>query len=60
MENKNAKSFLGVIFDCCNAYGRLHKNKEGTHYTGRCPKCMKPVKIKIGEGGTTERFFRVQ
>ncbi len=60
MENKNKTNFLGVMFECCGVYGRLYKNKAGTHYTGYCPKCMKPVKIKIGEGGTTERFFKVQ
>lgn len=59
MENKNKVNFLGVIFQCCNVYGRLYKNKQGTHYIGNCPKCLKPVKVKIGEGGTTERFFSV-
>lgn len=58
MEDKNeTKKFLGVMFKCCNVYGRIYKNKEGTHYCGSCPKCMKPVKVKIGEGGTNQRFF---
>ena len=59
MENKNKNNFLGVIFQCCNVYGRLYKNKEETYYTGKCPKCLKSVKVKIGEGGTKERFFKV-
>lgn len=59
MEEKNKNSnFLGVMFECCNVYGRLYKNKEGTYYQGRCPKCMRQIKIKIGEGGTNQRFFR--
>ncbi len=60
MENKNKVNFLGVMFECCNVYGRLYKNKEGTYYTGYCPKCMKSVKIRIGENGTNDRFFKVQ
>ncbi len=57
MEKNEPRKFLGVMFNCCNVYGRIYKNKAGTHYTGFCPKCMKQIKIKIGEGGTSERFF---
>jgi len=57
-EKKEAKKFLDILFECCNTYGRIYKNKEGTHYEGRCPKCMRLIQIKIGEGGTNNRFFR--
>jgi len=60
MENKNKnnnKNFLGIMFKCCNVYSRIYKNKEGTYYIGNCPKCLKQVKIKVGEKGTTSRFF---
>ena len=57
-ENKKNLNFLGIMFECCNVYGRIYKNKEGTYYHGRCPRCMKEIKIKIGEGGTNNRFFR--
>ena len=59
MDEKN-KKFLGVIFKCCNVYGRLYKNKEGTYYVGKCPKCMTPIKVKIGSGGTNSRFFTAE
>lgn len=58
-ENKKP-NFLGIMFECCNIYARIYKNKDGTAYVGRCPKCMRSVKIPIGEGGTSSRFFRAQ
>ncbi len=58
MENKKQREFLGIFFECCNVYGRIYKNKDNTHYSGFCPKCMRQIKIKIGEGGTNQRFFK--
>ena len=58
-DNKREKRpFLGITFECCNVYARIYKNKEGTAYVGRCPKCMRAVRVPIGKGGTGQRFFR--
>ncbi len=58
-ENKRTpKKFLGILFESCGVYGRIYQNKDGTAYVGRCPKCMRAIKVKIGEGGTGQRFFR--
>lgn len=56
--NSQKRAFLGIWFDCCHVYGRIYKNKEGTAYVGRCPKCLRSVRVKVGEGGTSQRFFR--
>lgn len=57
-ETKNPKSnFLGISFKCCNVYGRIYKNKDQTAYVGRCPRCMRTIKVPIGKGGTNQRFF---
>ena len=53
------RKYLGIRFNCCGLYVRIYANKEGTAYEGRCPKCAKPVKLKIGESGTNNRFFDV-
>lgn len=52
------RHFLGIMFECCNVYGRIYKNKEGTAYVGKCPKCLKNVMVKVGKEGTNNRFFR--
>ena len=51
------KKFLGVYFACCHVYARIYKNKTGTAYEGRCPRCGRRVRARIGKGGTTRRFF---
>ncbi len=57
-QEKTSRPFLGILFECCNVYGRIYKNKDGTYYQGRCPRCMREIKIKIGENGTNNRFFK--
>ena len=60
VNNENAaKKYLGLKFTCCGVYARVYVNRDGTAYEGRCPKCLKSVKLKIGEGGTDSRFFEV-
>lgn len=53
-----ANTFLGVFFMSCNVYGRLYKNKDGTAYEGHCPRCGHQLKVPIGAGGTSARFFK--
>jgi hypothetical protein len=59
-KQKSGKNFISVYFECCNVYARVYKNKAGTHYAGHCPKCMRPIRLKIGPGGTDQRVFRAQ
>lgn len=53
------KKYLCISFKCCNAYSRIYKNKDETAYVGRCPRCLKSIRINIGSGGTSGRFFEV-
>lgn len=59
-EKKSNSNYLGIMFECYQVYGRIYKNKEATAYVGRCPRCMRSIKVPIGEGGTNARFFRAQ
>ena len=53
----SGRPFLGIYFRCCKIYSRIYKNRQGTAYEGRCPKCLRKVSIKVGDQGTSERFF---
>jgi hypothetical protein len=52
------RPYLGVHFIKCHVYGRLYRTLEGTAYFGRCPRCGAPVRVPIGHGGTSQRFFQ--
>jgi len=56
-ERGGDRRFVGIQFACCGIYARVYLNRDETAYEGRCPKCSKPVRLKIGPGGTDERFF---
>lgn len=53
------RPFVGIEFTCCGRYARIYQNREGTYYVGNCPKCAKPVRLRIGTGGSDSRFFTV-
>ncbi len=52
------RNWIGVQFDCCGAYLRIYRNRQGTAYEGYCPRCSRPVRVKIGPGGSEHRLFR--
>jgi len=54
------REYLGIMCTCCNVYNRIYKNAEGTAYVGKCPKCMRSIRVKVGEGGVNNRFFEAQ
>lgn len=51
------RPFLGVRFVCCDVYARVYVNGDRTAYEGRCPRCLRPLVVRIGAGGSTARFF---
>jgi hypothetical protein len=56
-EAASSRRFVGVHFICCDVYTRVYINRDETAYEGNCPKCAKRVRLRIGPGGTSERFF---
>lgn len=51
------RKWIGVHFECCAVYTRIYKNAAGGAYEGHCPRCARPIRVKIGPGGTETRFF---
>ena len=54
------RPYLGVQFECCNVYTRIYRNKAGTAYVGRCPRCFRPARFKVGTEGSGQRFWRAK
>jgi hypothetical protein len=53
------RPFLSVQFACCSVYQRVYRDRDGRHYTARCPRCGKTARFAVAEGGTTARSFIV-
>jgi len=52
-----SRPFVGVSFNCCGVYARVYRTRDGKAYAGYCPKCSKPVRLLIGSGGSSSRFY---
>jgi hypothetical protein len=59
-DGRSGRRFVGVHFLCCDVYARVYVNRQQTAYEGHCPRCAKPVRLRIGPEGTDARFFIAQ
>ncbi|MEE8169542.1 MAG: hypothetical protein V3T70_03260 [Phycisphaerae bacterium] len=52
------RGWIGIHFTCCGAYSRIYRNNDRTAYVGKCPRCLRNLRLTIGPGGTDQRQFR--
>ncbi|MEW6199119.1 MAG: hypothetical protein AB1601_10725 [Planctomycetota bacterium] len=52
--------YVGILFECCGVYVRVYRRPEQKYYRGRCPKCLRAVRLRIGRDGTDARLFRAR
>ena len=52
------RPYISILFDCCNVYARVYRRPDQPYYRGRCPKCLRPIQLRVGPDGTPARIFR--
>ncbi|MEM9252391.1 MAG: hypothetical protein AAGB29_08590 [Planctomycetota bacterium] len=52
-----ARPWIAIRWECCSSYSRIYRNPAGTAYAGQCPRCGRPISVRIGPGGIDTRFF---
>ena len=55
-----ARPYVSILFECCNVYARVYRRPDDDAYHGRCPKCLRPVRLRVGPDGTPARIFRAR
>lgn len=59
-ETPARRAYIGVHFECCNVYTRIYRAAHRREYVGRCPNCLRPLRIRVGPEGTSARLFRAR
>ena len=57
---RQGRPFLGVLFECCGVYARIYRDPDARFYVGRCPRCLRVLKVRVGPDGTPARFLRAR
>jgi hypothetical protein len=54
------RPYIGVYFECCGVYARIYRQHDKMVYLGRCPRCLRQVRVRVGPGGTNARLFHAR
>jgi hypothetical protein len=59
-DGRTPRPYIGIHFECCGTYARIYRQPDQTVYAGRCPRCLRAVRVRVGPDGTTARIFRAR
>lgn len=59
-EHAECRPFIGILFECCGVYSRVYRTCDKTAYEGRCPRCGRPVRVRVAPNGVSARLFRAR
>ncbi len=55
------RPYIGIRFDCCSVYQRIYREPDEQIYAGRCPKCLKMVRVEVDpQNGKAVKFLRAE
>lgn len=54
----DGRPYVCILFECCQVYARIYRQPDELTYVGRCPKCLRTLRMRVGPDGTANRFFR--
>ncbi|MCH8881921.1 MAG: hypothetical protein IIA41_00320 [SAR324 cluster bacterium] len=54
------RPYLQILFECCQVYQRVYKDRSGRFYLGRCPTCLRQIRFRVAPHGSPARRFRVR
>jgi hypothetical protein len=57
---KSKRSFISVHFACFGVYRRIYQSADGKYFAGHCPRCARPLRIRIDAAGIDARMFVVK
>ena len=52
------RPYIGIVFECCGLYVRVYRRPDQTCYLGRCPNCLRTVRVRVAPDGINARLFR--
>jgi len=52
------RPYIGILFECCGVYVRVYRRPDQTYYLGRCPNCLRSVRVRVAPDGINARLFR--
>lgn len=54
------RPFIGILFECCDVYSRIYRQPDAREYRGRCPRCMREIRLRVASDGVSSRQFRAR